>query len=351
MKPTQLGMLSYPSRPGPASWIATARLLRRFQQGPIAHPHNLSEHQCADILVDRYMPSGPVLGTVVFIHGMSVLGREDPRVRQLAVALTAAGLQVLVPELPNIRNLRIERAQPSEVQSTLEQLAGDKDLVPTHHFALMAVSFSGVFALRATNSATLGPRISALCLIGGYYDVERVSDFLVNAKRADPYGRMLMVRSYFSEVEAENDAFHWHLERCLRNNAEEDEGWNLRSLLDEADAEQERLWQLLSDCGQRQRFLQKVIRAFGDDWSGYRVNLNFVNSKTPVFLLHGRGDRVIPPGESRRLSSQMSAQGIPNYLCITRFLSHGDSAIRLSQLPELYRLLRGFAWFISCIRR
>ena len=258
---------------------------------------------------------------------------------------------MLVPELPNIRNLRIERAQPSEVQSTLEQLAGDKDLVPTHHFALMAVSFSGVFALRATNSATLGPRISALCLIGGYYDVERVSDFLVNAKRADPYGRMLMVRSYFSEVEAENDAFHWHLERCIRNNAEEDEGWNLRSLLDEADAEQERLWQLLSDCGQRQRFLQKVIRAFGDDWSGYRVNLNFVNSKTPVFLLHGRGDRVIPPGESRRLSSQMSAQGIPNYLCITRFLSHGDSAIRLNQLPELYRLLRGFAWFISCIRR
>ena len=75
---------------------------------------------------------------------------------------------MLVPELPNIRNLRIERAQPSEVQSTLEQLAGDKDLVPTHQFALMAVSFSGVFALRATNSATLGPRISALGLIGGY---------------------------------------------------------------------------------------------------------------------------------------------------------------------------------------
>ena len=124
-------MLSYSSRPGPASWIATARLLRRFQQGPIAHPHNLSEHQCADILVDRYMPSGPAFGTVVFIHGMSVLGREDPRVRQLAVALTTAGLQVLVPELPSIRNLRIERAQPSEVQATLEQLARDKDLVST----------------------------------------------------------------------------------------------------------------------------------------------------------------------------------------------------------------------------
>ena len=234
-------MLSYSSRPGPASWIATARLLRRFQQGPIARPHNLSEHQCADILVDRYMPSGSALGTVVFIHGMSVLGREDPRVRQLAVALTTAGLQVLVPELPSIRNLRIERAQPSEVQATLEQLARDMDLVATHHFAQMAVSFSGVFALRAANSVTLGPRISALCLIGGYYDVERVSDFLVNAKRADPYGRMLMVRSYFSEVEVENDVFHRHLERCIHNNAKEEEGWNLRSLLDETDTEQQRL--------------------------------------------------------------------------------------------------------------
>ena len=351
MKPPQRSMLSYRSRPGPASWIATARLLRRFQQGPIASPHNLSEYHCADILVDRYTPSGPVRGTVVFIHGMSVLGREDPRIRQLAVALSTTGLQVLVPELPSIRNLRIERVQPSEVQATLEKLASDKDLMTTRQFALMAVSFSGVFALRAAESKTLGARISALCLIGGYYDVERVSDFLVTAKRADPYGRMLMVRSYFSEVEVENDVFHQHLERCIQNNAKEHEGWNLRSLLDETDAEQERLWQLLSDCGQRQRFLQKVIHAFGDDWSGYRVNLNFTNSKTPVFLLHGRGDRVIPPGESRRLSSQMSEQGIPNYLCITRFLSHGDSAIRLSQLPELYRLLRGFAWFISCTRR
>ena len=296
------------------------------------------------------MPSGSALGTVVFIHGMSVLGREDPRVRQLAVALTTTGLQVLVPELSSIRNLRIERVQPSEVQATLEQLASDKDLVSTRNFALMAVSFSGVFALRAAKSVVLGPRISALCLIGGYYDVERVSDFLVTAKRADPYGRMLMVRSYFSEVEVENDAFHQHLERCIQNNAKEDEGWNLRSLLDETDADQERLWHLLSDSGQRQRFLQKVIQAFGDDWSGYRVNLNFVNSKTPVFLLHGRGDRVIPPGESRRLARQMTARGIPNHLCITRFLTHGDSAIRLARLPELYRLLKGFAGFIRGAR-
>ena len=139
MKPPQRSMLSYRARPGPASWLATARLLRCFQQGPIACPHNLSEYHCADILVDRYIPSGFARGTVVFIHGMSVLGREDPRIRQLAVALSTTGLQVLVPELPSIRNLRIERVQPSEVQATLEQLARDKDLVSTHYFALMAV--------------------------------------------------------------------------------------------------------------------------------------------------------------------------------------------------------------------
>ncbi|GIS90985.1 MAG: hypothetical protein CM1200mP20_10260 [Pseudomonadota bacterium] len=42
-------------------------------------------------------------GTVIFIHGMAVLGAEDPRVQQLARALTVAGLKVLIPHLTTTR--------------------------------------------------------------------------------------------------------------------------------------------------------------------------------------------------------------------------------------------------------
>ena len=337
-------------RTGLTSWLATLRLLTRFQgknTDPAKYPVKVP---CGRYQVDQYLPAGKPSGTVIFIHGMAALGAEDPRVQQLARALTAAGLKVLIPHLPTIRELRIERDQPAEVQSVLEQIAADRGLVPTGRFAAMAVSFSGVFALRAACSSTLGQRITALCLIGGYYDVDQVSDFLVNARRSDPYGRMLMLRSYYREVEPESDDFHQALEHCIRESAKLEGGWNLRVLLDPTDPLQERLYQLLDDTDQREQFHRKVIAAFGNDWRSYRVSLDFVNRKTPVFLLHGRADRVIPPGESRRLARQMTERGIPNYLCVTRFLSHGDSAISIARLPELYRLLKGFAGFVSGAR-
>lgn len=335
---------------GLSSWLSTLRLLIRFQGRSTGRMKDPTRVICDGHPVDQYLPFGNATGTVIFIHGMAVLGAEDPRVQQLARALTVAGLKVLIPHLTTIRALRIERDQPAEVQSVLESIAGDPRLVATGRFAAIAVSFSGVFALRAACSRTLGERMTALCLIGGYYDVDRVSDFLVNARRSDPYGRMLMLRSYYREVEPESNEFHQLLERCIRQSAKLEDGWNLRTLLDPADALQERLYRLLDDVTERERFHRKVRTAFDSEWDGYRVSLEFANRGTPVFLLHGRADRVIPPGESRRLARQMTARGIPNHLCITRFLTHGDSAIRLARLPELYRLLKGFAGFIRGAR-
>jgi pimeloyl-ACP methyl ester carboxylesterase len=277
---------------------------------------------------------------------MSTLGREDPRIVNLAGALANAGYRVLIPDFPSIRALEIRRQQPGEVLAQLETLAEDPQLVPGV-FSLMAVSFSAVFALRAACSKRLAPRICGLCLIGGYYDPGVVSSFLLRANRSDPYGQLLVLRSFYREVEPQNATFHQVLNRCISENIEQTNAWSADQALDRSDPVEGWVYQMLMDPVERERLDAKVTRAFVNEWHGYQSKLDFVYPDTPVFLIHGRDDRLIPSGESKRLARRLLDEKIPAYLCITRFLSHGDSAIRLGQLPELARLLRGFAWFFQ----
>ena len=333
-------------RLGCQSWVLAFKLLLGFQCNRSSKAEDLRKTITRQgATVDRYMPPGKVLGTVVCIHGMSTLGREDPRIVNLGEALAVAGWRVLIPEFHSIRKLEIRREQPNEVQQALENLAADQELLPEETFSVLAISFSAVFALRVACSERLGRRIRALCLIGGYYDLHTVCSFLVNADRSDPYGRLLMLRSYYREIEPESGPFHQILDRCIEECVSQKNRWDARRSLDRSDPLECRIYRMLTDVTEREMFKKKMTTAFDQSWSGYRTQLDFVRKETAVLLIHGRDDRVIPAGESKRLARRLAGRQIPVYLCITRFLSHGDSTISLRQLPELYRLLGGFSWF------
>jgi pimeloyl-ACP methyl ester carboxylesterase len=158
---------------------------------------------------------------------------------------------------------------------------------------------------------------------------------------------LLILRSYYREVEPQSEAFHRVLDRCISENIEQKNAWSADQALDRSDRIEASVYRILTDPVEREGLEEKVTRAFGEAWRGYRSKLDFVYRDTPVFLIHGRNDRLIPSGESKRLARRLADQEIPAYLCITRFLSHGDSVIRLGQWQELVRLLRGFAWFFQ----
>lgn len=328
------------------SWTMVLRLLWHFRRDVSCSKTFRGTLRRSNLVLDHYEYGGRVVGTLIFIHGMSALGREDPRIVHLAGALADAGYRVLIPDFPSIRALEIRRQQPDEVLAQLETLAADRKLVPGV-FSLMAVSFSSVFVLRAACSKRLASRICGLCLIGGYYDVGAVCSFLIRANRSDPYGRLLILRSYYREVEPQSEAFHRVLDRCISENIEEKNAWSADQALDRSDPMEAFVYRILTDPVEREGLEKKVTRAFGEGWRGYRSKLNFIYQDTPVFLIHGRNDRLIPSGESKRLARRLAEQKILAYLCVTRFLSHGDSAIRLGEWRELARLLRGFAWFFQ----
>ncbi len=330
-------------------WLGAMMLLFAFQRGRTKSTPQTVEH--SGTWVDIYQPLRPPSATVIFVPGLAIRGREDPRIRNLGWALCAAGLRVLIPDVPSIRSLKISSDQPEEVRQLLENLVGDPSMVTTRNISLMSVSFSGVFVLRAALSQALAERTRVLCLIGGYFDIEQVASFLINSNRADVYGRLIIASSYFSDIEPASPAAQVALVRAVEAAAHDNSGpSDLGALFDLADPLEKSLHHVLSDPYEREHFCGKVIAGFDEAWMGYRVPIELPDNMAPVFLLHGRGDRVIPPGESRRLARLFSDSGISHYLCVTDFLGHGDAAISFSQVSELYRLIAGFAWFLGHCR-
>lgn len=296
---------------------------------------------------DLYAPGGRAAGTIVFIHGMAAKGYRDPRVVDLCVALAAAGFRVVVPDIPSVRALKIERGQPREVERLIGAVACDEVLVPERRCAVMAVSFSSAFVIHAAGDPETARFLSALCLIGGYSDLDAVCRFLIRDEHADRYGFLLIARSYFAEVAPESPKFVAALERCVAASVDKGPDWDPASELDTDIEDEARLAGLLREPGRREVFVQQVAEAAAADWSGYQVRLDLSRGDLPVLMIHGRDDRVIPAEESRRLAGHFAERGIPHRLAVTSLLTHGDSRLHVSELPEIARMLGAMAWFFA----
>ena len=327
-------------------WLGAIRLLSHFHNHSSEVLPRLESHR--GYLVDIYEPSTDPVSTVIFTPGLSLHGREDPRLRRFGFALQSAGLRVLIPDVPSLRALRINTKQPLEIKELLISLTQDSNLVTTSHLALMSVSFSSVFVLASATESALRKRLSAIGLIGGYFDIEKVARFLLTSPIAEPYGKLIIVRSYLEEIGSCDSYTLDLLDRASHESAIQiSRAIPLEQLFDNASPKQASVLRLLAEpqsCGE---IYENVVNLFKHSWSGYSTAINFSDSMCPVFLLHGREDRVIPVEQSRWLSASLVKTGVPHRLCVSDLLAHGNATISFRRAVEIYRLTRAFAWFLG----
>ena len=294
---------------------------------------------------DHYQHHRRVEGTLIFVHGMAKLGKDDPRVVQLAESIARTGYRVIVPDFPSIRSLEIYKGQEDEVFSRLELLCEDKKFV-SDKFFLMAVSFSSVFAFHAACHTRLAKRIAGLCLIGGYFNIDTVLSFITQSNRSDVYGRLLILKNYYKQLMPEKIEHQSILERCLLENDKEDRSWNPDVSLDQSNFVEYEIYCALTKDDVREIIVDNVRGVVEQAWSEYKLRMDSFQSNVPVLLIHGRNDRIIPSGESKRLMRQLVERKVPVYLCVTDYLDHANGVFHPSLCGELLHLLRGFAWLL-----
>ena len=269
---------------------------------------------------------GPLPAWVV-LHGITRPGRRHPTLVPFVRALAGSGAVVLVPEIPEWRDLLLapERALDT-LRGSILSLAGMEETI-SGRIGAMGFSFGVSSVLAAASDPSLAKQLGGVAGFGGYCDLERTLRFLFLGEHEwkgttyhgdpDPYGRWVVAGNYLSRVpgfEEAIDVQHALLELSRQAGDLQVGAWKSHldplkeKLLVKVHSDRQALFRALAPpAGERTpRELAETLSpalalAARETTPLFEPTLFLDRITIPVRLIHGRTDRLIPFSESLRL--------------------------------------------------
>jgi hypothetical protein len=275
---------------------------------------------------------------LILLHGLVEAGKDDARLRALGIGFARHRIMVIVPDLPGMKALRVGREDIAEARAAIEAAAGlsacpvgsdapepapAAEPVPAgaaRSIPTGVVGFS--YSAGPTLIAVAGPGTPAVdfaVLFGGYHDLAEVILFLTTGVHRDggvdqegetiPEGRWVLLAANAHAIAAPRDAGRLRAigDRRRRNpGAPIDDlvaglGPAALSVLDLVRNDDPARFPALMNR------LDPGVRALIDDLSPARVLDRPV--APPLFLIHGRGDAVVPYTQSLKLGREIRCAG------------------------------------------
>ncbi|MGB8478979.1 MAG: alpha/beta hydrolase [Acidobacteriaceae bacterium] len=284
-------------------------------------------------------PNAPGL---VLIPGIHYLGMDEPRLMAFARSMSACGLRVLTPELPDSRDYRI---QPSDVQAIGDSVQWMQNTTG-HPVGLMGLSFSGGLALMAAATPPFSNEISFVFSVGAHDDLLRVATFYAteadplpdgDVERAKPnnYGPWVLEYEHLEDFVPEADVAairpvlrarlyeNWALEKAL-----------LAKLTDAQKSEYERLL----DPRKEDAALFASNKKHAAEMAAVSPAGHLAGLRAPVYLLHGREDTLIPFAETEWLVEDLP-HGTLKEVLISPLIAHVSTNTAKPNLWDEWRLL------------
>lgn len=283
----------------------------------------------------------------IVLHGITRPGRSHPALVRFTRAVAAGGCAVLVPEVPEWRDLDLatDLTVPT-VDASLVALAKQPE-VARRPAGLVGFSFGAPQAIAASAHPTLRGRIAGVVGFGGFCDLERTLYFQFTGEhewrgdqhhlRPDPYGRWIVGANYLTAIPGHEG--RGAVADALRRLAAlaGDAGvmsWDavfdepkaeLRAALSPEDREVFDLFASTSPGRPDEKEAEAMAVALAE--AGRRVEPALEATRTfgevegPVHLLHGRQDHLIPFSETFRLSKALPA-GVVHGPTVTSLFGH-----------------------------
>lgn len=277
-----------------------------------------------------YLPSGRSRGLPgwVVLHGITVPGRKHEALVRFARALAGSGAAVLTPEIPEWADLRLEPERSvATIQAAALTLSAREETAPDR-LGLMGFSFGAPQALIASADPRLEGRLRLIVGFGGYCDLRRLLRFMFTGEhewdgeehyiRPDPYGRWIVGANYLNRVPrftgfgATSRALrHLALEAGQRRLASWDPLYDgvkheLRAGLPPDERRVFDVFAPPADSRPDRERAYEMVDQLLDAMHGASALLEpagfLEDIDTPVRLLHGVGDHLIPYTESLRLA-------------------------------------------------
>ena len=267
---------------------------------------------------------------MVLVHGIHHLAIDEPRLMNFARAAASDGFTVLTPEITALADYQVDGASIGtigESASWLQQRLG------TGPVTIVGVSFAGGLSLLAACDPRYAPHIRALVLMGAYDNLARVVRFLATSQAEFPDGRMEPYRAHDYGaavfVYSHLDQFFPASDLRVAHDALRDWLWeqpsDAQALFPQLSAASRATMEILL-ARQIDQLRPKILDALQADDS----QLSTLSPKgklgalrTPVFLLHGATDDIIPSTESLWLEKEIPKPYLRAAL-ITPAFSHVD---------------------------
>ena len=277
---------------------------------------------------DLYLPGDRAEAGLVLVPGAAVNGKDDPKFVAFAESLARGRFAVLVPEIPNLRQLKVRSTDARKIADAARHLAGfaEDGTGQGAPVGVVAVSYAVGPAVMAAAAPDAREQIRFVAAIGGYYDLEAVITFFTagvfrtapgepwQAADPNPYGKWVFLRSNsdFISLPRDRRLLLEMAERKLRDLSSDiadlaaalsPEGRSVYALLQNRDpAEVARLISVLPSR------VRAEIRALD------LKNLDFSEVSAQILLVHGRDDQIIPYSESLALAAAAGEEGAELFL-------------------------------------
>ena len=299
--------------------------------------------------------------TTLLVSGLHPSGIEEPRLVRLARQLSASGVTVVTPDIPELSDFEIAPAITDSIEQSAEWLAADSGLARDRHVGVIGISFSGGLSIVAAGRPSLADRVAYVLSFGGHDDLPRVLRYLCTGTEPYPQDAVRLTAGGADNTETIRpfvrpphdygvavillgtadrlvpSAQVAPLRRALRRyllasaldtnvdkNSAAREFDELRSLQKKLPEPSASLLRLVNDrdvvhLGSR---LLPYISAYGGD-AALSVSKS-AKPAAPVFLLHGTDDNVIPSIESEYLAADLKGHATVRLL-LSGLISHAEA--------------------------
>ena len=296
-----------------------------------------------------YEPQGkPNAPALIVLHGVHHLGIDEPRLEAFAASMASNGVRVLTPELPDIKDYHVDSTSIKTIGEATQWFA-QKTGGPV---GVMGLSFSGGLALVAAADPLYKPEFKFVFAVGSQDSMGRVAQYYRTGRDERPngtvellpaheYGPLVLEYEYVEDFVPRQDIAR--VRAVLRAHLYEDKAAEEAASLRLDERQKGEALELMDATSVETRALiAKATAKHAGEMAGLSPRGRLKSFTTPVYLLHGQADNIIPSAETLWMASELPSESLQAML-VSPVISHIDFEGGKPGLWDQWRLIHFFA--------
>jgi acetyl esterase/lipase len=309
---------------------------------------NGQEQVRARVYIPQNRPHAPAM---VIFHGVHHLGIDEPRLVGFASAMAGCGIRVLTPELPGIKDYHVSQDSVAAIGESVRWFAAQTG----GPVGVMGLSFSGGLALVAASEPQYHPAFRFIVAVGSQDSMLRVAEYYMSGRDARPdgsvetlppheYGPLVLEYENLDDFVPAQDLAP--VRALLKAHLYEDRPGEAAAKLGMTEVQLREAMDLMDTKlpTTRSAIAASIARHAGES-PVLSPQGRLRTLGTPVYLLHGEGDNIIPSAETLWMASELQPDDRKAVL-VSPVLSHLDLNGPKPGAMDQWRLIHFFARMI-----